>query len=80
MNARFKLVLGEKQMDAIISGLAIDYTELEIRLDNLYNEQSADEQISPDIASVKEKMRRNDELRIKLLRMLKAKEGNTNGN
>lgn len=79
-NKRFKLVLGEKQMDALIDGLVLHYTELEIRLDDLYNKWSADEQNPSEIASVKEQMRRNNELRIKLVRMVKAKEGNTSGN
>lgn len=74
MSERYKLILGEKQMEAVITALGTLYASDETHLDNLSN-QTADEFTATDITRTKEEMKRVEELRIKLVRML-TKEGN----
>lgn len=67
MNKRFKLIVGAKQLDVLIAGVAYVYNENDLRISNL--EQYEDDSSKADLSALRDEMNRAEELRIKLVRM-----------
>lgn len=68
MNKRFKLIVGAKQLQILISALALLQTEDEVHYNNILS-MTPDEKTASDLAELKTNMNRTDELLVKLASM-----------